>query len=265
MIRINKNLLSFAIVTLFLGLAVVMVSSKFLPLFFQHSVYFCQQFIDTFSIQIPHQLGYIVFGALTVMVLMTIYKFVFIFFEVEHLRANLRSYKKPTSRLHSLLRKIHLEGKVSVIQSEKPFAFCVGILHQKIYISTTLLFIMSKKELEAILLHEKYHLKNKDSLIMLFASIVQSLFPFFPLTTDLLTQYKINREIEADWEAVQELGDTYPLVSVLKKFLSFPAFSLTTASSIANYETLEPRINALVKREKKLLGLEYQVLSLVFY
>src|SRR5258708_14270292 len=251
MIRINKNLLKFVILALFLGLGLFIFLSKFLPLFLQHSVYFCQQFIHSFSIKIPNQFGYVIPIVLAIMAATLLYKLVSIYREVQSLRKHLTSYEKTRHGLHKLLKKLNLQDKVYVIQSEKPFAFCVGVRHQKIYLSTMLLSLMSEKELEAILLHEKYHLKNLDSIIMLRESLLQLVFPFFPIVQDLIMQYKINREIDADWEAVQKLGDSKPVISVLKKFLSFPSVSFASVSAIADYETLEPRINALIKKEKK--------------
>lgn len=250
MIRINKNLLKFLTLGLFLCIGVVVILSKLLPLFLQRSIYFCQQFIDTFSIKIPRQIGLAVLGILFVILILAIKKFIFTYFEVRDLRSELILYSKTDKTLGSILKKLHLQKKVYLVQSARPFAFCYGIRQPKIYVSTSLLSMMSKKELEAILLHERYHLKNRDGLIMLLASFMQLLFPFFPLVTDLITQYKINREIDADKEAVQNLGSSEPIISVLKKFLSLPSPAFVTASAIADCETLGPRIKALVKQEK---------------
>ena len=91
----------------------------------------------------------------------------------------------------------------------------------KIYISTGLLSHLTKKELEAVLRHEQYHLENHDTFTMIVASVAHSLFPFFPLVSDLINKYRIDREIRADKFAVSKIGDQYPLVSVLKNFLHF--------------------------------------------
>ena len=85
---------------------------------------------------------------------------------------------------------------------------------------------------------------------MLLASIIQSLFPFFPLVSDLLRHYRIDREIAADQEAIEELGNPIPVISVLKKLLFIPTISLATASAIADFDTLEPRIKALINNDR---------------
>lgn len=265
MIRINRNLLNFTILGLFLGVGVLVILSKLIPLSLQKSVYFCQQFVNTFSIKIPNQIGLGLLGIMFVIVLLAVKKFIFTYVEVRRLRSQLILHSKTNKTLGKMLKKLHLQRNVYVVQSENLFAFCYGIRFPKIYVSTSLMEMMSKKELEAILLHERYHLKNRDSLIMLIASLTQLLFPFFPLVTDFMGQYKINREIEADKEAVQKLGDSAPLILVLKKFLELPSPAVATSSAIADYETLGPRIRALVKREKNPLNIKVSHAFISFF
>ena len=265
MIRINKNLLKFTTLGLFLGIGVLVMLSRLLPLIFQQSVYVCQQFINSFSIKLPHQTGLIVLGVLFIILFFAVKKFLFTLLQIRRLRSQLILYSKSNKELRSILKKLHLQRKVYVVQSEKPFAFCYGIRSPKIYLSTSLMTMMSEKEIEAILLHERYHLKNRDSLIMLLASFIELLFPFFPLVKDLLAQYKINREIVADREAVQSLGDHKAVISVLRKFLALPSSTFATASAIADYETLEPRIKALVKQEKSPLKVKISHVFVSFF
>lgn len=140
-------------------------------------------------------------------------------------------------------------NKTYLIESEKQFAFCLGIRSPRIYISTSLVNGLTIQEVEAVLRHERYHLNNRDTLTMLIASIGGSLLPFFPITSDFLYNYRVEREIRADADAVQGLGDEEPLISVLKKLLRTPAYAAVTASSIADHDTLEPRIQALIKKD----------------
>lgn len=147
-----------------------------------------------------------------------------------------------------LLEKLQLTSKTYLIESEKQFAFCLGVRSPKIYISTSLVDILTSQELEAVLRHEYYHLVNRDTLTMLIASIGESLLPFFPLFSDFLHNYRIEREIKADAEAIRGLGDEKPLIAVLKKLLAKPSVAMVGVSAIADQDTLEPRIRALVKK-----------------
>ena len=252
MSEINKNLLKFTGIALFLVGGLLLVLSKFLPLFFLHSVYLCQQFVNSISFRIPSFLGYFLLGLVIFVILGGLYKAFSVFFKIRQLKKSLIIYKQSNHSLHKLLRRIGLEKIVMIIDSEKPFAFCIGIHEQRIYISTALTEIMNINELEAILLHEKYHLLKKDSLVLFIASILRTLFPFFPIVSDLLAHYKITREIEADNYAVSKLGNSLTVISVLRKFLSFPSPSFTNSTAIADYPTLEPRIIALMQRDRKI-------------
>ncbi len=169
-----------------------------------------------------------------------------LFIEVHLLKRQLIQYSSKKFQLNRLLQQYNLQNKVYLIENNRTFAFCFGILNPKIYISTNLLSLMNEKEIEAVLLHEKYHLKHRDSLTMLIATVLQHLFPFFPLFSDLIRNYKIEREIAADQQAIQTLGTAQPVTAVLKKLLCIPTLTLPTVSALAEYETLRPRIKAIV-------------------
>jgi hypothetical protein len=83
---------------------------------------------------------------------------------------------------------------------------------------------------------------------MIVASVAHSLFPFFPLVSDLIKKYRIEREIAADKFAVSKIGDQDPLISALKKLLAFPTVGTTAVAAIADHDTLEPRIYSLVNK-----------------
>jgi beta-lactamase regulating signal transducer with metallopeptidase domain len=97
-------------------------------------------------------------------------------------------------------------------------------------------------------LHEQYHLENYDTFIMIVASVMHSLFPFFPLVGDLINKYRIEREIEADKFAVGKIGDKLVLISALRKLLVFPTVEKAAVAAIADKDTLEPRIYSLVNK-----------------
>ncbi len=172
-----------------------------------------------------------------------------IYIKVQLSRKKLLRNCKSNTSFTILLEKLRLTEKTYLIENEKQFAFCLGIRKPKIYISTALLSILNEREIEAVLRHERYHLNNRDTLTMLIASIAESLLPFFPLISDFLHNYRIEREIRADAESVQGLGDEKPLISVLKKLLIAPEYATVTASAIADHDTLEPRIQALIRKD----------------
>lgn len=198
---------------------------------------------------IPYYLAITPFLLFFAFLLIATIRLLTIYIKVQLSRKKLLRNCKSNTRFTMLLEKLQLTEKTYLIESEKQFAFCLGVRRSKVYISTALLNILNEGEIEAVLRHERYHLHNRDTLIMLIASIGQSLLPFFPLISDFLYNYRIEREIRADAEAIQGLGDEKPLISVLKKLLTAPAYGTVTASAIADHDTLEPRIQALIKKD----------------
>lgn len=248
MIRINKNLIIFTSLIFLLGGSVLVFLQKLSPLL-SHTIYYCQSIINSLSMPIPYYLGAILFILLSVFLLIAVVKLFVLYIKIQLFRKKLIKNLKSNEGFILLLEKLTLTNKTHLIESEKQFAFCLGIRRPKIYISTNLVNTLTIQELEVVLRHERYHLKNRDILIMLVTSIGQSLLPFLPLISDFLHNYKIEREIQADKEAVRGIGDSYPLISVLKKLLRTPSLTAIAVSAIADEDTLESRIKALVKKD----------------
>lgn len=248
-IKINKSLAIFVSLALILGVLSSVILYKFFPLIIHKTIYYCQEVLIPFFWRFPQQLSLISLIIFIGILFIISLKLVIVFFHVRQTRKNLISQTKSSSRFLILLKKINLEKHTLLIENKKPFAFCFGIIHPKIYISTTMLEITNEKEIIAILLHEKYHLENRDALTMLFASVIKILFLFFPLLSDLLRNYRIEREIKADQAAIRALGDNAAIVSALKKLISKQQFSFVSAPAIAEHDTLESRINAIVKKD----------------
>lgn len=249
MIKPSKNLATFSIIFLLLSFTVLSASQKFLPLLLQRTVYYCQNFISSLSVSIPRYLGLIFAILLLMLLLVTIAKFLLVYRETSRARKKFIGKTEFGDKLGPLLRKLKLKGNLILIQDNKPFALCFGIRNPKIYISSGMVELMDTHELEAVLRHEQHHLKNRDGLTMLLAEITGSLFPFFPVLTDIIRNYRIEREVNADREAMKALEDAKPLVSALKKLLGPKSRAIALASAIADQDTLEPRIKALTKKE----------------
>ena len=248
MIRINKNLIIFAGLILLLGTSSLVFLQKLSPLL-SHTIYYCQSIINSLTMPIPYYLGAIPFLLFFIFVLIATVKLLIVYVKVQFLRKKLTRQFKFNTGFNKLLIKLHLTDKTYLIENEKQFAFCLGVRHPKIYVSTGLLDSVTLQEAEAVLRHERYHLRNRDTLTMLIASIGQSLFPFFPLISDFLRNYRVEREIKADAEAIQGQASEKPLVSILKKLLAMPSVAMMTHAAIADHDTLEPRIRALVGKD----------------
>ena len=265
--RINNQLVLFGSIIIFLSLGIFLVLQKFLVLPLTKTIYLCQSFISSmFSFQIPHYLSFIPSFILFGILLTVLFKLVFAYIHIYTTRIKLNSDVVSSKKFDEILIKLKIFENTLLVKDNIPFAFCFGIRHPKIYVSTAMLKITTQKELKAILLHEKHHLQKKDTFTMLLASVAQSLFPFFPFISDLLHNFKIEKELQADSEVIRELGTSESLVSVLRKLLSKKSYNFVLAASIAEGDTLEPRMQFLLKRKNYVKKFRFRnvVVSLFF-
>ena len=247
MMKINNYLLGFVGLLVFLTLSFFYIVVKYFQILIHHSIYYCQEMINALNLHLPGDLGKIVIGILLFILLFTL-------FNVLRSVIGMYSFKKSLSRakvsknvgLDNLFEKVGLKGKIVIIDRIKPQAFCFGITHPKIYLSTGMIRLMSSNELEAILRHEKCHLENRDSLTLFLATMIQSLFPFFPVISDFVKIYRTDREIHADSEAISGMTENRSITEVLKKLLRYePMPHLAFIPDIISEESLEARIQSL--------------------
>ena len=204
------------IVALSIASLLVSVCQKYLPFFLHSTIYYCQNIIQTVSAQ---PLSSIASKPLFVgfLAVMSFIGFRFFILTVEFLK------------------------------ERKQFQ---QVFPPKIYISSGLLKIVNINELRAVLAHEKYHLDHRDNVVMLTASIVQNLLPFFPIIKDFIKHYRIQRELEADAAAVTDRNNTH-LISALEKLIQYePQYAFVGASGLGVFDTLETRIRYLVHKTK---------------
>lgn len=262
MIRINKHILLFLGTTLLVSLPLFIVGEK-LPYLFSHdALYYCQSTIFPFLSQISPFWILLPFLLLGVFAVFALTKSLLTLIGIQTWQKELLGKKVEDNEFTKLLSKLNLINEAFLIEDNKPFAFCLGVLRPKIYISTALLKVIDKKELEAVLHHEEYHLKSKDSLTMIIGLFGKTLFPFFPIFSDFIKHYRVEREIEADKEAIIKTGSNVFLISALKKLLLNPPLSSGLAPSIIGHDTLESRIDALTNNH--ILGAsEYKKLNVL--
>ncbi len=118
--------------------------------------------------------------------------------------------------LAQMVASVGLAGRVTLVESDEPLAFCYGALTSRICISTALVkSLASGGELEAVLLHEGYHLRHHDPLKMAVAAALSRAFFFLPVVADLYRHYLAMRELAADQEAVAAQRTPEPLAAAL--------------------------------------------------
>ena len=247
MIRINKNLAQFLVLLFVFGGILLLIVQKFFPVI-SHLTYLCQSLISSHTVSIPYYLSIIPFLYLFLIFSFSVGKTFLLALKIKLFKYKLKGKSIINHEVDELITNLGLKKKVCVIHSSNQFAFCLGLRNPKIYISTGLITALSPEEIKAVLRHEEYHLKNHDSFTMIIASVAHSLFPFFPILSDLINKYRIEREIKADAFAVSKLGNSQHLVQALKKILASPSGGNIAFAAIADEDTLEPRILTLLNQ-----------------
>jgi Zn-dependent protease with chaperone function len=142
-------------------------------------------------------------------------------------------------------RRAGLEGRVVLVDSDERFSFAYGAMTPRVAVSRGLLELASVEELDAVLVHERYHVRNLDPLKVLFARALPAAFFYLPAFGNLRERYVAGRELAADRRAVDRLGRK-PLAGALLKVVRGPAWpELQTAAAIGGPELLDVRLAQL--------------------
>ncbi len=167
------------------------------------------------------------------------------------------------NRLDSTAGKLGLQGKVSLIDSEDMLSFCAFFFSPRIFISRGMVNALADRELEAVLVHEKYHLVNRDPLRMFVGrSLVSGLF-FAPVLKDLFHRYLSRKEIAADQSAIAYQAHRGGIVGALRKLVEQNAVAPSGLTlTVGATEELERRVAFIVGRpHKEHLNLSHTLVS----
>ena len=122
-------------------------------------------------------------------------------------------------KLYHVAISLGLNNKVVAVNSNSLDIFCFGFLKPKICISSRLINQVSKKQLKAILLHEKNHLKSYDPLKLFLVNAIRKSLFFIPGLNHLASQFEIGLELAADERATNNLKETQSLSKALIKII----------------------------------------------
>jgi Zn-dependent protease with chaperone function len=151
------------------------------------------------------------------------------------------------SSVRSAADGLDLEGRIDVVADERPFSFCYWFLRPRICLSTALVERLDIDELRAVLHHERYHLRQRDPLRQVVARYFAAGLYVVPVVDELLSFHTLQKEIEADQEAVRASGDVRSLASALYKLLpDADDVSLGLLVPVSSLSVTEARIEQLV-------------------
>ncbi len=261
-----KYLLSFVGIFSLLSFGHIFVAFKYFQILIHHSLYYCQEMAKALSVQFSDDIGKTIALLLLAAIFFTLFKIILAVREIVQFRKSLQNAQLTHNRLlRTLADKLQLQNKIVLFEHIKPQAFCFGIRNPRIYISSGLVKLMNRAELEGILRHEKYHLEHRDTITLLLASVTESVFLFFPVVSDFIRIYRAQREVEADKAAIAQGSKSQSLKDVLRKLIQFePVTHPRHVPGIAGADTLETRIQILsyIKPAQYKIGIKNILLSI---
>lgn len=147
-------------------------------------------------------------------------------------------------------RRVGVVAEVQLLRTDDPVSFCYGYWLPRICVSDALAAGLSAEELEALLLHEAYHCRQRDPLKSLLADTVTRAFFFMPVLAGLRQRYLWARELAADRYAVDCQGGPAGLAGALLRVSAGPAVpALFPAASGDALTLIDARIDQLTGGE----------------
>ncbi|MEO8632333.1 MAG: M56 family metallopeptidase, partial [Chloroflexota bacterium] len=151
------------------------------------------------------------------------------------------------ARVRSAARGLGLDGRIDVVDDERPFSFCYWFLRPRICISTAVVRRLDHDELRAVLLHERYHLRQRDPLRLVVALSFAAGLYVVPVVDELVGFYALQKEIAAVEEAARAAGGVRALARALYKLLpEADEVSLGLLLPVSSLSVTEARIERLV-------------------
>jgi hypothetical protein len=166
-------------------------------------------------------------------------------------------------RLGDIAASLDLAGRVDVVRDVRPFSFCYWFRRPRICLSTGLIKRLDDAELRAVLLHERYHLRQRDPLRLVIARYFAAGLYVVPVVEELVEYYTVQKEVAADQAAVRAMGGVRELASALFKVLpQTDEVALGLLVPVASLSATEARIEQLVGGHAIPLGLSPASLAL---
>ena len=207
---------------------------KYALLTFQHLVDTCQQLVATFFSSGTHFIGLMLVALAVVVAVIFFAKTIFSLLKTQKKIDLLLAYKSNTvpNKLRRVLKKVGLKkDEVVVVQKRSNHAFNYGVRSQKILLSKGLIKNLTLKQLEAVVLHEQYHLENQHSPLLILSEVISSTLFFLPIAKEVNKKMKVMFEKQADAFAENIQGSSsYLNMALLKvpnsRIQYYPGFAM---------------------------------------
>jgi Zn-dependent protease with chaperone function len=181
----------------------------------------CENMAQFFSMHPDIFRAVILFGVgIGIFVLYSLYKLVKLILRTKkYTRQYLSSTRiGHSAKLKSVIRALDLDStKIIQVDTQELAAFCFGFWRPKICVSSELIDLLEKKELEAVLAHEAQHMISYEPLKLFIVKYFCSIFFFLPGLKTSTNKYIILSELAADENASDTVIARSKLASAILK------------------------------------------------
>lgn len=145
----------------------------------------------------------------------------------------------------------HTERGARVVDHDVPVAYCVPGMHgARVVVSAGALSRLATEEVEAVLTHERAHLRARHDLVLEAFSVLHRAFPRWVSSEAALAEVQLLVEVLADRAAARSTG-SLPLARALVAMASGRAPQAALAVSGGSTVTLVDRVELLKDRQPR--------------
>lgn len=123
------------------------------------------------------------------------------------LRACLSVGSSRSGVVESVDAQLQLRDRLDIVNLAEPIAFRYGYLRPRVLVSTGLIGLLPPPELEAVLLHEREHMRRLDPLKVAVGKLLASTGFFLPILGALYRRFLVEKELAADRAVTVAQGD----------------------------------------------------------
>jgi|SRR5699024_8875337 len=186
-------------------------------------------------------LEYILDGLIIYTFIYGLWKIGIQFFQTARMNRRFKLYKERKLSLE--INQYYQESveEIMVLSYPAPFAITMGFVRSKIVLTTGLINLLTNDELDAVIVHEAYHNKNRDPLKIFLLTLSASVLWYIPIQKWFMKTYGMLQEVLADEHAIEQQDTATNLGSALLKMLkvgkqkNMPFVCVSFADTSVNY------------------------------
>ena len=216
---------------------------KYATLTFEHFLVTCRVIASSFFSTGAHYVGFLLTAIVLTITLGFFLKTLFSYIKTKRKLGNLlqkQIFSLPKKLKIILERNGIQKDLIIIVKNSEDYAFTIDWFSPKIVLSFGLLNRLSNRQLEAVVLHEYYHSKNKHPLLLITSEILSSSLILLPILKELTKKMRIVLEEEADGFVFGQQRTT--------KYLNLALETVSSQNHFKLYPNLSKRNDYKIKR-----------------